>query len=144
MADAVSLAPRLREADRAECWAALGMKPEVVLPMLIQQGNYAWAAEDADGTVEGLFGVDPQDKAFGIVWMVTSPAIFKHRKELVKLAPKWLTRLHKVRPLIGNYIDARNTIHVRWLKRLGFSFLKTDHDYGFERRPFHQFARLRS
>lgn len=145
VADAISLAPRLRSADRDEIKAALGMTPEAALPLFIQ-GNYVWAGVDPSGEVFGLFGIDPvhNNPYLGIVWMVTSPAIMAHRRELIRLAPKWLKRLHRVRPLIGNHIDARNTTHIRWLKRMGFSFLRTHPEFGVEKRPFHEFARLRS
>ncbi|MER9560994.1 hypothetical protein [Mesorhizobium sp. M0571] len=146
VADAISLAPRLRSADRDECRAYLGMEPEVVLPHLVQQGNYVWAGVEPNGEVFGLFGVDPVkgNPHLGIVWMVSSPTIMKHRRDLIGMAPKWLKRLHRVRPLLGNHIDARNTTHIRWLKRMGFSFLRTHAEFGVEKRPFHEFARLRS
>ncbi|WP_164754467.1 phage protein Gp13 family protein [Mesorhizobium sp. M7A.F.Ca.CA.004.02.1.1] len=122
------------------------MSPEAVLPLLVQQGNYVWAGIDENGECFGLFGVDPVKGPgghLGIVWMVTTDDIFKHRRDLLKLAPKWLDRLHKVRPLLGNHIDARNTTHIRWLRRMGFSFLRTHAEFGVEKRPFHEFARLR-
>lgn len=147
VADAISLAPRLRDADRNECRAFLGLEPEVVLPLSVSQGDYNWAAIDPDGICQGLFGLDPVagNPHLGIVWMVTSDEmITKHRRELVRMAPTRLARLHTIRPLLGNHIDARNTTHIRWLKRLGFSFLRTHPEFGVEKRPFHEFARLRS
>jgi len=146
VADAVSLAPRLRDADRAECFAAAGASPELLLPLQVEQGSYVWAAEDQEGIVQGLFGVDvvKANRHFGTIWMMTSDAVLQHKRDLVRLAPKWLARMHRIRPLLGNRIDARNTLHVRWLRRLGFVFLKTIPDHGAERRPFHEFARLRS
>lgn len=144
-ADAVSLAPRLRSADRDEIRATLGMTPEVALP-LFTGGEHVWVAVGPDGVVEGIFGIDPvhNNPHLGIVWMVSSSAIMKYRRELIGLTPKWLKRLHRIRPLIGNHIDARNTTHIRWLKRMGFSFLRTHPEFGVEKRPFHEFARLRS
>ena len=146
VADAVSLAPRLRVADKNECKAFLGLNPEEVLPQLVSQNNYVWAAVDQGGEVIGLFGIDPVKGSdhLGICWAVSSDALNSNRRALLKLAPKWIERLHKVRPLIGNHIDARNTVHIRWLKRLGFVFLRTHPEFGHERRPFHEFARLRS
>lgn len=144
VADAVALAPRLREADRNECRAFLGLPPEAVLPLSVQTDK-AWTFVDDLGVPQGMFGVSPVDQHpyFGIVWMATSPEIVKHRKALVRLAPQWLAHLHDLYPLLGNHIDARNELHVRWLKRMGFSFLRTLPDFGAERRPFHEFARLR-
>lgn len=145
VADAVALAPRLRDADRAELKAALGMAPEVSLPIAVRQSPYVWAAEDEEGA-QGLFGLDPVKgyPDFGIVWLVTSDAIWRHRRELQRLTPEWLDTMHGICPLLGNHIDARNTVHIRWLKRMGFSFLQTHERFGVERRPFHEFARLRN
>jgi hypothetical protein len=58
------------------------------------------------------------------------------------MAPRWLHRLHKLYPLLGNHVDIRNTKHTKWLKRMGFSFLRVLPEYGVERRPFIEFARL--
>lgn len=147
VADAVDLAPRLREADKNEFRAFLGLEPEVVLPFDIQSGTgETWALIGDHEEVIGLFGVQPVDQhpTFGIVWAVSSPDIFKYRRELIRRTPEMLDMLHRRFPLIGNHIDARNTVHIGWLKRYGFSFLRTIPEFGVERRPFHEFARLRS
>lgn len=147
MADAIVLAPRLREADKDEYRAYLGMEPEVALALDIANSTGEnWAMIGSDGEVFGLFGIDAVDQhpTFGIVWMLSSPDIFKYRREFIKATSAALEMLHGKFPLIGNHIDARNTVHVRWLKRLGFSFLRTIPEFGVERRPFHEFARLRS
>lgn len=147
VADAIDLAPRLREADKNEFRAFLGMEPEAVLPFDITQGSgETWAFIGDQEEVVGLFGVQPVDQhpTFGLVWAVSSPDIFKYRRDFFKLTPKVLDMLHQKYPLIGNHIDARNKAHIRWLKRHGFSFLRTIPEFGVERRPFHEFARLRS
>lgn len=145
VADAVTLAPRLREADRNECRAFLGIEPEGVLPLNVNTAEKAWCFVGDNGEPVGMFGVSPVDQHpyFGIVWMVTTPEITDYRRELIRLAPIWLDRMHSLYPLLGNHVDARNTLHVRWLRRMGFSFLRTLPTFGVERRPFHEFARLR-
>lgn len=143
VADAVSLAPRLRDADRQECWAALGMDPRVVLP-LSATDKHCWAVLD-EGTPVALFGVSPvlHVPELGIVWMVTAPLRHRHKAALLRDAPKVLGMLHSICPLLGNHVDARNTTHIRWLRHAGFSFLRVKPTYGVERRPFLEFARLR-
>ncbi|MEY9719273.1 hypothetical protein ABIA22_001763 [Sinorhizobium fredii] len=146
VADAIDLAPRLREADKNEFRAFLGLEPEIVLPFDIVAGQGdTWALVGSEGVI-GLFGVQPVDQnpLFGLVWMVTSDDLFKYRREFVKGTPQVLDMLHRKFPLLGNHIDARNTVHVRWLQRLGFVFLRTIPEFGIQRRPFHEFARLRS
>jgi hypothetical protein len=143
VADAVALAPRLREADRRECIANTGITPEFILPHSVATPGSTWALE-ANGECIGLFGVDtvfghPQ---FGIIWMVTSDEILKHRRQLLRDTPVLLDKIHQTYPLLGNHVDARNTVHIRWLKWLGFSMLRVLPEFGAERRPFIEFAKL--
>ncbi len=147
LADAIDLAPRLREADKNEFRAYLGIEPEAALPFDIGNGDGdKWAMIGDDGRVFGLFGVQAVDQhpTFGLVWMVSSDDIWKYRRQFIETTPKVLEMLHRKYPLLGNHIDARNTKHVYWLRRLGFSFLRTIPEFGVQRRPFHEFARLRS
>lgn len=144
-ADAATVASRLREADRNETRAALGMTPEVVLPLSIQNSPHVWAMVQDDDTPMGLFGVDPVRgyDFMGICWMVSTNDIFKHKRQLIRQCRDELDKLHDIYPLLGNHVDVRNTSHVRWLRWLGFSFLRVVQDYGVEQRPFIEFARLR-
>ncbi len=144
VADAIAVSPRLRESDRQEFIAALGYTPEVALPLGIASGD-AWAME-VDGKVEALLGVSPvaRHAYFGLVWMVTTDVIFKHRRDLLRLTPGVLNMLHDRFPLLGNHVDARNDKHIAWLRRAGFSLLREVPDYGVERRPFIEFAKLRA
>lgn len=144
VADAVSVAPRLRTEDRMECEAALGFSPEVALPFGVTAGEN-WVFE-IDGTVEAILGVSPVggNPYFGMVWMMTTEAIFDHRKELLRATPRVLEMLHDRFPLIGNHVDVRNTKHIDWLKKVGFSMLRVIPEFGVERRPFIEFAKLRA
>ncbi|MBD9511921.1 hypothetical protein IB265_34800 [Ensifer sp. ENS10] len=145
MADAVSLAPRLRAADRRECLAHHGIDPKFLLPYSITEGSHAWAFEH-DGKCIGLFGVEPVDQHpnFGLVWMVTSDDIFRHKRQILRDSPVWLNKLHDLYPLLGNHVDCRNRSHIRWLRWLGFSMLRVIPEFGVERLPFIEFAKLRS
>ncbi|MDX0568327.1 DUF2833 domain-containing protein, partial [Sinorhizobium medicae] len=122
-----------------------GIDPQFLLPYSIAEGGPAWAFID-DGKCIGLFGVDPVDQHpyFGLVWMVTSDDVFRHRKQILRDSPVWLNKLHDLYPLLGNHVDARNRSHIRWLKWLGFSMLRVVPEFGVERLPFIEFAKLRS
>lgn len=143
VADAVSLAPRLRRADRRECIANTGIAPEIILPYSVGSPGPTWAFDDGEKCI-GLFGLDAVDQnpEFGIVWMVTSDDIRAHRRQLLAESPSWLEALHRTYPLLGNHVDARNTVHIRWLRWLGFSMLRVIPEFGAERRPFIEFAKL--
>lgn len=147
VADAVSIAPNLREADRNEVRAYLGVDPEVALPLSVgQREGQSWTMVGDNGELIGLFGVEPValHPNFGIVWMVATDGLKNYRMQFLRECREWLDHMHDLYPLLGNYTDCRNTLHHRWLKWMGFSFLRVIPEFGTENRPFIQFARLRT
>lgn len=147
MADALDLAPRLRAADRAEMQAFTGMPPEIGLPLSLTGGGPTWTIRwDPSGHPLAIFGVGPvpHHPQLGIVWMVGSDELFSRPMTFLRQSRLALDGLHQFHPLLGNYVDARNTVHIRWLQWLGFGFLKLHPEFGVEKRPFIQFARLKT
>ncbi|MBY5581858.1 hypothetical protein [Rhizobium leguminosarum] len=144
MADMVALAPRLRPEDRAECLAASGVEPEISLPAAVGQGpTWVWTVA---GRPECALGVIPVDGLpfCGAIWMLASPEILKHVRYMVTRLKDVIELMHDHYPLLGNYVDARNTTHISFIKHCGFSLLRVIPDHGVERRPFIEFAKLRN
>ncbi|WP_438027644.1 hypothetical protein [Sorangium sp. So ce233] len=56
----------------------------------------------------------------------------------------WVDKLMDGYQTLWNVVDARNEIHIRWLRWCGFTILRTIENYGVEARRFHEFARMRS
>jgi hypothetical protein len=110
----------MRAEDRAECLAASGLPPELSLPWSLRDGAFAMVAPGT-GEVLGLCGAkqSPLDN-FGTVWMLCTDNVTKHRHELIRRARTWLDTLPYER--VGNIVDARNKLHIRWLALLGFRF----------------------
>lgn len=101
---------------------------------------------DVEGTPEMIFGCSATDAAptVGIPWMLGTPVI---------VSPKWrMTFLRETRraveawqaeyPILHNFIDARNTVHMRWLRWLGFTFIALDETHGPFGLPFYEFVRI--
>jgi hypothetical protein len=144
VADMVALAPRLRPEDRAECLAASGVEPETSLPTAVSLGpSWVWTVA---GKPECALGVIPVDGVplTGAVWMLGSSELLKHTRYMVKHLPGVIDMLHNHYPLLGNYVDARNTTHISFIKHCGFSLLRVIPDHGVERRPFIEFVKLRT
>lgn len=143
IADAVSIAPRLRQADQQEISASLGIPAEFALVATVHHSKVALAIEE-DGEVIGLFGADPIPVFDNTaqVWMVMTDAIHSISMQFLREGGEWLERLHEVAPLLTNYTDKRNTLHHRWLRWLGFTFIG-EHAYGRQGEPFYQFVRLK-
>lgn len=97
-------------------------------------------AGEIDGVLMGLFGASPVAAVGGIgsPWMICTTDMEKFPK-LIHFYGKALVDITQIEyPTLVNFVDARNTISIGWLKRLGF----TIHDpeiMGYEKVPFHKF-----
>lgn len=138
--DAAFVAANIRPADRAECIAATSLPPEIVLDHTVSTYG-AEAIIAPTGEVVGLCGVVPTAiPGYGNVWMCATPTIQRYPRLLVRAAATWLAKKHRRYPRMGNIVDARNTLHVRWLSALGFKFT-TVIIHGPQSLPFIQFER---
>lgn len=112
------IARHMREADRAEVAAASGLPPEKVLAEGVRRSADSMVYTGPTGAPVFIVGVvEP-----GIIWLLATDGILKHKRALHKLAPLVLKQWHLRWPRMGNIVDARNTIHIRWLKAMGFQF----------------------
>lgn len=141
-ADAVSLGPRLREADLRELQAIHGdaAVPEDSLRLGVESPDGCYVAVDDNDTPQIIFGTHPSgDPLVGFIWMMGSDAIVKHRRQLFK---ETLPLLHKIAgkyPLLTNCVHADNTAHIRWIQWAGFVILR---ELSFNGHTFYEFARL--
>lgn len=142
--DAEALAPILREADRNEIQAASGLSPVVSMRIGAEESRISLSIIGDSGHVIGMFGAGDAYPHTGLVWLLGAEELTNIAvRQFVKLAPSYLEAFHLYYPLLFNYIDKRNTVHIRWLKRMGFTFIKEHPEYGHEKRPFLEFVRLR-
>lgn len=140
--DAEDLAPRLREADRREIQASFG----IPLPSLINHSDSGiiCTISTDDEVVVGLFGAIPTCDLSAAVWLVGSDALIKPplRRQFLVEGKTFLDALHRFRPLLWNYVDERNRLHIRWLEWMGFTFINRHPEYGVEKRPFLEFVKV--
>ena len=144
--DAESLAPRLREADKQEIYALTGLEPEPALRSCLSYANgecYSIRDLETDEPL-ALFGTssDGQESGVGMIWLLGSDELFDDRINKVSFLRNseiWLEKLFEKYDLLFNVVDARNTLHIRWLKWLKFKFIADIPEFGFEGRTFRQF-----
>jgi hypothetical protein len=144
--DAVHLAPKLRIADKQEIQAATGEEPFVALKRSIYSSHPCYAVVDEFDCVIALFGVIPDinNADVGSIWLLGSCALTAYPLYFLKHCKHWVDKLQEDYSILWNYIDARNEVHIRWLKWCGFTILNLVEDYGVEKRPFYEFERLRN
>ena len=121
-----------------EIRANSGGDPQWVLERGIRASVPSCAMLDDTGEVLALFGVvpHPTNARFGIVWMLGSDALVSRKAIFLRTSKHWLARLYSVYAALGNVIDARNTVHLNWLKWLGFKAVSRIDRHGAEQRPF--------
>ncbi len=140
--DEIDLVPRLRVADMQEIQAGSGKDIEVSLREGAEQSAPSCTIIGNNGFVAGMFGVVPEGD-YGRVWMVGSDELTRPplSRQFIRECRSFLSVMERPYKTIGNVIDERNTLHVRWLKWLGFEFVERIPNYGVEGRPFLEFKK---
>lgn len=139
--DIDSLACNLRDDDRREITAIYG--PDVVnaIRASVRQSDpdFTFAAE-YKGELIAMIGCGSLGLLgnAGMPWLLGTDEVKRHAKSLCILSRQHLTRwLERYRVLI-NHVDARNELHITWLKRMGFEF-GDPIPVGIFRMPFYPF-----
>lgn len=140
--DVLDVAGRLRDDDRKEVQAAVGLPPSVALPTCVEASRETWVF-GAHNRPEGLIGV--QDIAgvpgVGWAWMVATDSLDKYGMDFALRCPRYLPLIHKHHRIITNHVDERNKTHIKWLRWIGCTFIRRLERWGAESRPFLEFAR---
>lgn len=139
--DAEILAPKLRKHDVDEVWASHGLTPLEALVKSQINSSESHTIIASDGEVIGMFGcVD--DGAVGIPWLLASDRLPEVAREFLPESRKWVEKINQDYLVLTNYVDVRNTSAKRWLKWLGFRFVRIVEDFGYEKRPFYEVVRI--
>lgn len=142
LSDIPYVAQHLREADRQEIKATSGDDPTLVLLRGFLESQPCYTIVSAEGTPIGLFGVVPTgEPMMGSCWAVMTDEIKTIRFEFLRNCRAVLDHLNLQWPILFNHVDQRNTLHIKWLKVMGFTFLSTA-PRGVEGRPFIEFVRV--
>jgi hypothetical protein len=125
--EVVEMASRLRAADKREMRAVTGqrdMREILSNTFNASQHTFAVYADPHEPPVI-VYGAakDPGNDRMGVVWLVASTEITRVRKAFLKRASEIVVWLQRRYPMgLHNLVDSRNTLHIRWLKKLGFVF----------------------
>jgi len=140
LADVNIIGSNLRQADQAEVEAASGQDPTLVMLMGLQGRCYV-AVEDEDPFL--IFGVIPDDRdsRVGIIWLLGTEKTTKFPLTFLRQSRQWVDELGEGYEVLMNVIDERNSMHLDWLKWLGFEIVHRFEEYGVARLPFLMFER---
>lgn len=140
--DVQAMAPRLRSEDLAEIVAASGQKAVDALGAGFVASRPCMTVE-YNGRPAAMFGVVPGEVEYpklGNVWLLGTDDIHLFSRQFLRQSRAWLVEIAKGYDLIGNVVDERNDEHVRWLRWLGFRFIKRHATFGHLGLPFLEFV----
>lgn len=139
--DATYVAAHLRDADRAEIAAHSGRLPVDAIMGSARHSDLALTVCDATSTPAAVFGVAPG----GCIWLLGTDALVQPplAKQFLRECRRHVALLQERYPLLHNVIDARNVVHIRWLRWMGFVFIRRIPDFGVEQRLFFEFVRIK-
>lgn len=140
--DALELALAMRQQDIAEVHACGHTDLHAVVADGITRSALCWTAR-VDGRMGCVFGVAPMSLLASVhaaPWLLGTDEVPRHATLLMRHSPDYIAKMLDFSPVLANMVHARNTVSLRWLKRMGFKigplFLVGDE-------PFHPFRMTR-
>lgn len=133
------IAINMRMADKREIWAQSLSRPHNSLEYCRASSVKSWCGL-ADGEPVVVFGVAPYSMMGGIgsPWLLGTDAIEKHAVKFLRDCRFYVSEMMQGFDILRNYVDARNTTSIQWLKWMGFDILDIEHHGAFNL-PFHKF-----
>lgn len=143
--DAFKLAAHLRTEDLIEIRSYNNERPpyKSLIDGIVMSGDLCWTIEDNDLQVVAIFGTATIGPNVGSVWLLGSKRIKNIQREFLRHSKYWVERLHEGHDLLCNCVYTENHVHIKWLKWLGFTFVRKIESYGALGLPFYEFVRIR-
>lgn len=147
ISDVHKVAAALRQADRNEIQAGMAVPPLRALGLGYAESRPCLTiAEAEDDNPIAMFGVVPSKECetprCGLIWLLGTDGINRHKTQFLRESAARLADVCKGYDVVGNVIDARNGLHIIWLRWLGFKLLKRHQHYGPEGREFIEFFKV--
>lgn len=138
------VANNMREADLDELAATGTRDPHRALTMGFEMSKPSCYTFVMDDLPVSMFGVAPLEghPAWGSIWMLgTDDVTDKCSFHFLRWSKRFLPNLLEPYDMVCNIVDARNTVHIKWIQWLGFKFLRPI-TFGPENRTFWEFAEV--
>jgi len=139
--DCIYLSTRLRKEDYQEIKAVTGLEPVISLRVGFKISDVPLVICNSENIPVAMLGVVSQG-LIGAIWMVGTEDLKKISLSFIRNCKDVCNVLKSKHQLLYNYVDARNTLHINWLKWMGFTFINKHQQYGKERRLFYEFVKI--
>ena len=137
--DGLLVAKNLRKEDREEL-EGMDLNPRH-LPFGVVASDHTIAFFSKEGVIAGVAGVVTVEKGIGQIWMLCTEESHKEPIRMVRSAKRWIKEIESNYRLLWNLADARNHVHHKLLKHLGFRALR-EVPVGSKQLPYYEVVRL--
>lgn len=142
-ADVKDVAEKLRQPDIDEI-KALGREPEEALRESYFGSEPRCYTTAFKGVPMAMFGVVPftDHPKWGSIWLLGTDDVTDGAPiSFLKWTKLFFPTLIEPYDMVCNIVDKRNTVHIKWIKWLGFKFIR-EVKAGPYNKTFYEFARL--
>lgn len=138
--DIAVLVRNMREHDKMEVNAATHMGLRNAVQTSVIMSTYSKTGL-VNGELVCMWGVCPISllSGSGSPWMLGTDLITEKQRIFLRRSKPWLDDIRKDYKYLENFVDARNTMSIKWLKWLGFEMDEAE-PYGVHGEPFHKFT----
>lgn len=139
----VDLLAGVRAPDVAEFWAAAHLAPAQALAESLEFSRESWTGLH-NGAVLCIFGVSGGSLLVpsGVPWLLGHRRLDRHARAFLRDCRPALAAMLGRYSHLANWVDARNTGAIRWLRWLGFD-IHPAVPHGADGLPFHYFEKTR-
>jgi hypothetical protein len=97
------------------------------------------------GEADVLYGCDalPLFPHVGVIWMLSTDRLYEYPVEFTTHSRDLFRQYHERYEVLTNFVDARNTRHIKWLKWLGCHMVRKVDRFGPHSLPFLEFASVK-
>ena len=135
------LAPRLRNEDKQEIIASTGLKPYEALLKGYLENVIVFTIVNTKNKPVGIFGINDCGNGLGAIWLVATNKLKDIQYPFLRENKKVIDFLNTKYKILWNFVDCRNSLHIKWLKWCGFKFINKQ-KYGVLNKPFYEFIRI--
>ena len=139
LADIAAIEPLVRQADRDEITEALGIPMRIAMRDAVRHSAKA-SQIIVDGHVVAVFGDAPYSLlgGLGVPWLISTVHVERYPRAFLAVCKSEVAEMLTRHPELINYVDVRNTVAIRWLRWLGFTFDEPE-PYGPNQMMFQRF-----
>lgn len=124
--DIEHIANNMRPEDVEECQAS-GFDPLTALRTSVSHSSVCYTARGIDGSPIALLGAGHGVyNGWGTIWLLGTNGIEKNTVTFLRHSKEYLSYIYDETgfDVLYNYTYSKNTLHHRWLKWLGFNFIR--------------------